>query len=146
MWCLLAGGSHRGKFGEVKRCEELTSGREFAAKFIATPRPQDRKDVEREVAMMCRLHHRRLVQLYDAFQSDKEMCLLIEMYEISTFIRRVGRTTQNNKQAAHEYTRAHTHTHTQNSQSVSNLEYSTDMGIMFKNFTLQDTNALSGST
>jgi len=71
-WC-------RGKFGEVKRCVELTSGRELAAKFIATPRPQDRKDVEHEVEMMHRLRHRRLVQLYDAFQSDNEMCLLIEM-------------------------------------------------------------------
>ena len=59
---------------------ELTTGRELAAKFIATPRPQDRKDVEHEVEMMRRLRHRRLVQLYDAFQSDNEMCLLIEMY------------------------------------------------------------------
>jgi len=69
----------RGKFGEVKRCVERSTGREFAAKFIATPRPQDRKDVEHEVDMVCRLHHRRLAQLYDAFQSDNEMCLVIEM-------------------------------------------------------------------
>jgi len=72
---------YRGKFGEVKRCVEKSTGREFAAKFIATPRAQDGKDVEHEVQMMCRLHHRRLVQLYDAFQSDKEMCLVIEMYD-----------------------------------------------------------------
>jgi len=72
---------YRGKFGEVKRCVEMSTGREFAAKFIATPRQQDRKDVEHEVNMMGRLHHRRLVQLYDAFQSDKEMCLIIEMYD-----------------------------------------------------------------
>jgi len=77
-------GWSRGKFGEVKRCVEASTGREFAAKFIATPRPQDRKDVEHEVDMMCRLHHRRLVQLYDAFQSDKEMCLIIEMYDTLT--------------------------------------------------------------
>jgi len=70
---------YRGKFGEVKRCVEKASGREFAAKFIATPRLQDRKDVEHEVDMMRRLCHRRLVQLYDAFQSDTEMCLVIEM-------------------------------------------------------------------
>jgi len=74
-------GWYRGKFGEVKRCVETSTGREFAAKFIATPRPQDRKDVEHEVDMMSRLHHRRLAQLYDAFQSDKEMCLVIEMYD-----------------------------------------------------------------
>lgn len=69
----------RGKFGEVKRCVERSTGREFAAKFIATPRPQDRKDVEHEIDMMRRLHHRRLVQLYEAFQSDREMCLVIEI-------------------------------------------------------------------
>jgi myosin-light-chain kinase len=72
----------RGKFGEVKRCRELATGREFAAKFIATPRPQDRKDVEHEISTMRRLHHRRLVQLYDAFESKKEMCLILEMYEL----------------------------------------------------------------
>ena len=60
---------------------ETSTGREFAAKFIATPRLQDRKDVEHEVAMMCRLHHRRLVQLYEVFQTDNEMCLIIEMYD-----------------------------------------------------------------
>ena len=66
----------------MKRCVELSTGREFAAKFIATPRPQDRKDVEHEVDMMRRLHHRRLVQLYDAFESKKEMCLVLEMYDL----------------------------------------------------------------
>jgi len=78
-------GRCRGKFGEVKRCVEKSTGREFAVKFIATPRPQDRKDVQHEVDMMCRLHHRRLVQLYDAFQSDKEMCLVIEMYDTLSY-------------------------------------------------------------
>ena len=100
--CVVVG--HRGKFGEVKRCVELSTGREFAAKFIATPRPQDRKDVDHEVAMMNQLHHRRLAQLYDAFQSDNDMCLLIEMYDHSlaavvwrsgsdTVVRRISQVT-----------------------------------------------------
>ena len=69
----------RGKFGEVKRCRELATGREFAAKFIATPRPQDKTDVECEISTMRRLHHRRIVQLYEAFETKKEMCLILEM-------------------------------------------------------------------
>ena len=69
-----------GQFGEVKRCRELATGREFAAKFIATPRPQDKTDVEREISTMRQLHHRRIVQLYDAFETKKEMCLILEMY------------------------------------------------------------------
>jgi len=74
----------RGKFGEVKRCVEISTGREFAVKFIATLGPQDRKDVEREVNIMTKLHHRRLVQLYDAFDARKEMCLVLEMYEYTS--------------------------------------------------------------
>ena len=46
----------------------------------------------------------------------------------------------------HTRARTHTHTHTQNSQSVSNLTCNTDTGTMFKNLTLQDTNAVSSST
>ena len=65
---------------------------------------------------------------------------------MTKFIRHVGRTTQNNKQADKQHTHAHTHTHTQNSQSVSNLTCNTDTGTMFKNLTLQDTNAVSSST
>ena len=70
---------YRGRFGEVQRCTEISTGREFAAKFITTPRPQDKKDVEHEVDIMRRLHHRRIVQLYDAFEAKKEMCLVLEM-------------------------------------------------------------------
>ena len=69
----------RGKFGEVKRCREHTTGREFAAKFIVAPRPQDKKDVEHEVNVMMKLQHKRLLQLYDAFQKRDEMCLVLEM-------------------------------------------------------------------
>ena len=69
----------RGKFGEVKRCTEKSTGREFAAKFICAPRPQDKKDVEHELNIMKKLYHKRLIQLYDAFESKAEMCLVLEM-------------------------------------------------------------------
>jgi serine/threonine protein kinase len=74
-WCLHC----RGKFGEVKRCSELNTGREFAAKFISAPRPQDKKDVHHEINIMKKLQHRRLIQLYQAFESKTEMCLILEV-------------------------------------------------------------------
>lgn len=69
----------RGKFGEVKKCKEFRTAREFAAKFIGTPRPQDRKEVEHEINIMKKLKHKRLLQLYDAFSAKNEMCLVLEM-------------------------------------------------------------------
>lgn len=72
----------RGKFGEVKRCSETSTGQEFAAKFISAPRPQDKKDVHHEIDIMKKLQHRRLIQLYQAFESKTEMCLILEMYAL----------------------------------------------------------------
>ena len=69
----------RGKFGEVKRCRQKSTGVEFAAKFITTSRPQDKKEVEHEVNIMKKLQNKRLLQLYDAFTSKREMCLVLEM-------------------------------------------------------------------
>ena len=69
----------RGKFGEVKKCKEVKTDKILAAKFISVPRAQDRKEVENEVEIMKRLQHPRLLQLYDAFQSKNEMCLILEM-------------------------------------------------------------------
>jgi len=70
----------RGKFGVVHRCQEKSTGKKFAAKFIITNRKEDREDVEREVDIMKSLQHKRLLQLYDAFDDGKkEMCLILEL-------------------------------------------------------------------
>ena len=69
----------RGKFGEVKRCREKLTGREFAAKFIPCT-PQDKKEVQNEIVIMKKLHHRRIIQLYEAYATDRETCLVLEMY------------------------------------------------------------------
>lgn len=82
--------SVRGRFGEVNRCRERSTGREFAAKFIATSEPKDRQDAVHEVDMMLRLRHcRRLVQLYDVFETKKHMCIVLEMYVLYLGIRTV---------------------------------------------------------
>ncbi|KAG8186256.1 hypothetical protein JTE90_004232 [Oedothorax gibbosus] len=80
----------RGKFGIVYRCAELATGRKLAAKFVVTPRPDDRKDVEREVEIMRMLQQPRLLQLYDAFDDGrKEMCLILELIEGGELFERV---------------------------------------------------------
>ncbi|CAG0898521.1 unnamed protein product [Cyprideis torosa] len=80
----------RGKFGVVYRCREKKTGNQFAAKFIITPKRDDRKDVEREVEIMRSLQHPRLLQLYDAFDDGKkEMCLIMELIEGGELFERV---------------------------------------------------------
>lgn len=80
----------RGKFGTVYKCTEKSTGRKFAAKFIYTPKVEDRKDVEREVEIMRMLQQPRLLQLYDAFDDGrKEMCLILELIEGGELFERV---------------------------------------------------------
>jgi len=74
----------RGRFGEVQRCRERSTGREFAAKFIATAEHRDRQDAVHEVDVMLKLRHcRRLVQLYDVLETKQNVCLVLEMYVVS---------------------------------------------------------------
>ncbi|RWS30208.1 myosin light chain kinase: smooth muscle-like protein [Leptotrombidium deliense] len=71
----------RGKFGVVYKCTSKDSKRAFAAKFVTTQRKEDREDVERELDIMCTLQHRRLLQLFDAYDiGNSEMCLIVELY------------------------------------------------------------------
>ena len=71
--------NYRGKFGEVKKCTQVDSGLSFAAKFIATPTQQERRDVEHEIAIMRKLRHRLILQLFSAYTSKTEMCLILEL-------------------------------------------------------------------
>ncbi|CAH8527843.1 unnamed protein product [Heterobilharzia americana] len=68
-----------GKFGEVKRCQEIKTGREFAAKFVPIASKEDMDSVMNEIAIMNTLRHPRLIQLYDAYQIDEEVTLVLEL-------------------------------------------------------------------
>ncbi|XP_068204148.1 uncharacterized protein [Palaemon carinicauda] len=69
------------------------TGQKFAAKFVNTKRNQDRANVEREIDIMKALNaerpHPRLIQLYDAFDMDKEMCLVLEIVDGGELFERV---------------------------------------------------------
>lgn len=69
----------RGKFGTVYRCREKSTDLQLAAKFIGVPKKEDRRNVEREVDIMRQLQHPRLIQLYDAFENGKVMCVVLEL-------------------------------------------------------------------
>lgn len=69
----------RGKFGTVYKCQEKSTGLKLAAKFIPIPKRDDRRNVEREVEIMNSLQHPLIIQLYDAFECGKMMCVIVEL-------------------------------------------------------------------
>uniref|UniRef100_A0A0A9VX40 Myosin light chain kinase, smooth muscle n=1 Tax=Lygus hesperus TaxID=30085 RepID=A0A0A9VX40_LYGHE len=79
----------RGKFGTVYLCREKATNLSLAAKFVGIQRRQDRKNVEREVEIMRTLQHPRLIQLYDAFETDNTMVVVLELIEGGELFERV---------------------------------------------------------
>ncbi|XP_015119174.1 calcium/calmodulin-dependent protein kinase type II subunit gamma [Diachasma alloeum] len=79
----------RGKFGTVYQCKEKQSGLRLAAKIVNTTKKEDRRDVEREVEIMRRLQHPRLIQLYDAIDNDKKFYVILELIEGGELFERV---------------------------------------------------------
>ena len=69
----------RGKFGEVKRCTEISTNLKLAAKFIAIHSEPDKIAVKREIEIQSKLKHNRVLQLYDAFEKDRQMCIVMEL-------------------------------------------------------------------
>nr|XP_024215514.1 LOW QUALITY PROTEIN: probable serine/threonine-protein kinase fhkE [Halyomorpha halys] len=85
----LEGEIGRGKFGTVYKCREKGTNLVLAAKFVGIARRQDRRNVEREVEIMRTLQHPRLIQLYDAFETDNVMCVVLELIEGGELFERV---------------------------------------------------------
>ncbi|CAF1652343.1 unnamed protein product, partial [Adineta ricciae] len=68
----------RGAFGVVHRCIEKATGKTYAAKFIATPTTADKETVRREIDVMSKMNHPKLLNLHDAFEEDAEMAMVTE--------------------------------------------------------------------
>ena len=79
----------RGKYGEVKRCREKHSGRLLAAKFVSVVKDAEKKSVLNEIEIMKSLQHPRLIQLYEAYESPKQMCLVLELINGGELFERV---------------------------------------------------------
>jgi len=68
---------YRGKFGNVCLCTELSSRAIFAAKFIRV-RASQREEFRQEIAVMNLLRHPKILLLWDAFESSREIILVME--------------------------------------------------------------------
>ncbi|XP_013148822.1 PREDICTED: twitchin isoform X2 [Papilio polytes] len=67
-----------GAFGVVHRCRERSTGNYFAAKFIPVAGAMEKELIKKEIDIMNQLHHRKLINLHDAFEDDDEMVLIFE--------------------------------------------------------------------
>uniref|UniRef100_A0A8C0ZNW5 Protein kinase domain-containing protein n=1 Tax=Castor canadensis TaxID=51338 RepID=A0A8C0ZNW5_CASCN len=67
-----------GRFGQVHRCTENSTGLPLAAKIIKVKSAKDREDVKNEINIMNQLSHVNLIQLYDAFESKNSFSLIME--------------------------------------------------------------------
>ncbi|XP_075441940.1 myosin light chain kinase family member 4 isoform X2 [Ascaphus truei] len=68
----------RGRFGQVHRCIEKTSGLTLAAKIIKVKIHKEKEEVKNEIQVMNQLNHVNLIQLYDAFESRNDIVLVME--------------------------------------------------------------------
>ncbi|XP_019062056.1 myosin light chain kinase 3 isoform X1 [Fukomys damarensis] len=67
-----------GRFGQVHKCTEKSTGLPLAAKVIKVKSAKDREDVKNEINIMNQLSHVNLIQLYDAFESKNSFTLIME--------------------------------------------------------------------
>lgn len=64
----------------------------LAAKVVNVMKKEDRRAVQREVDIMRRLQHPRLIQLYDAIDAGKQIYVVLELYVF------FSRTTQRRRE------------------------------------------------
>jgi len=68
---------NRGRFGSVSMCTELSSGHTFAAKFIRV-RSSQKEEFRQEITVMNLLRHPKILLLWDAFETTRELILVME--------------------------------------------------------------------
>ncbi|KAL8194917.1 UNVERIFIED_CONTAM: hypothetical protein K2H54_039658, partial [Gekko kuhli] len=67
-----------GRFGEVHKCTEKSTGLCLAAKIIKVKAAKEREEVKNEINIMNQLSHVNLIQLYDAFECKNNLTLIME--------------------------------------------------------------------
>ncbi|XP_054706304.1 myosin light chain kinase, smooth muscle-like isoform X2 [Uloborus diversus] len=79
----------KGRFGTVYRCVEKCSGRPRAAKVIRCLKMKDKEKVRQEIEIMSRLHHPKLMQVLAAFESGRNMIMVMEFISGGELFERV---------------------------------------------------------
>ncbi|KAK2834984.1 hypothetical protein Q5P01_015468 [Channa striata] len=70
-----------GRFGQVHKCTENSSGLILAAKIIKARSQKEKEIVRNEIQVMNQLNHANLIQLYAAFESRHDIILIMEYVE-----------------------------------------------------------------
>ncbi|CAF98490.1 unnamed protein product, partial [Tetraodon nigroviridis] len=74
-WQEVLGG---GRFGQVHKCVENSSGLTLAAKVIKARSHKEKEVVKNEIQVMNNLDHANLIQLYAAYESRNDIILVLE--------------------------------------------------------------------
>ncbi|XP_028328065.1 myosin light chain kinase 2, skeletal/cardiac muscle-like isoform X2 [Gouania willdenowi] len=74
-WQEVLGG---GRFGQVHKCVENSSGLSMAAKVIKARSQKEKEVVKNEIQVMNNLDHANLIQLYAAYESRNDIILVLE--------------------------------------------------------------------
>uniref|UniRef100_A0A087YBY1 Myosin light chain kinase family member 4 n=1 Tax=Poecilia formosa TaxID=48698 RepID=A0A087YBY1_POEFO len=74
-WQEVLGG---GRFGQVHKCVENSSGLTLAAKVIKARSQKEKDMVKNEIQVMNNLDHANLIQLYAAYESRNDIILVLE--------------------------------------------------------------------
>uniref|UniRef100_A0A8B9NQE5 Myosin light chain kinase 3 n=1 Tax=Apteryx owenii TaxID=8824 RepID=A0A8B9NQE5_APTOW len=67
-----------GRFGQVHKCTEISTGLNLAAKIIKVKGAKEKEEVKNEINIMNQLNHVNLIQLYDAFEGKSNITLIME--------------------------------------------------------------------
>ncbi|XP_053808569.1 myosin light chain kinase 3 [Vidua chalybeata] len=67
-----------GRFGQVHKCTEISTGLNLAAKIIKVKGAKEKEEVKNEINIMNQLNHVNLIQLYDAFEAKNNITLIME--------------------------------------------------------------------
>nr|XP_014352130.1 PREDICTED: myosin light chain kinase, smooth muscle [Latimeria chalumnae] len=70
---------HWGKFGQVFKLVEKKNKKVWAGKFFKAYTAKDKESVRQEISIMNRLHHPKLVQCVDAFESKADVVMVLEL-------------------------------------------------------------------
>jgi serine/threonine protein kinase len=68
----------RGEFGDLCKCQEVTTDREFVTKVITTETAEQKTRAMQEFEMHRQLSHPRVTKLEDAFSNDNQLLLVME--------------------------------------------------------------------
>ncbi|XP_052527533.1 death-associated protein kinase 2 isoform X6 [Tympanuchus pallidicinctus] len=74
-----------GQFAIVKKCREISTGLEYAAKFIkkrqsrASRRGVRREEIEREVDILQQTLHANIIKLHDIYENKTDVILILEL-------------------------------------------------------------------